>query len=197
MTGRAQELDVVFFTLLVYPLRSRGKDGHSAAAQIVSGWITPLVFRLQSRAYTIWINNCMLYPPPYIRSLPHSRFYCHFVFSVISDFSRVTGARPSLLCYVHTILASPDIGANAYCHLIGRDDENILSACIDQSDDTIYLLRYLHTKQQRWPCTRHTAKIRYHRKNKMTIKSWMWPTSNIGRRIEHAIVYSNIIRTRL
>ena len=53
-----------------------------------------------------------------------------------------------LFC-VYTILARPDIGANAYCHLIGRDDENILSSCITQSDDTIHLLRYLHTKQQR------------------------------------------------
>ena len=33
----AQELDVVIFSILVYPLRSRVKDGHSAAAQIVSG----------------------------------------------------------------------------------------------------------------------------------------------------------------
>ena len=49
----AQELDVDDFSLLVYPLRSRGKDGHFPAAQIVSGWITPLLFRLQSRAYTI------------------------------------------------------------------------------------------------------------------------------------------------
>ena len=114
------------------------------------------------------MNNCMLYPPPYIRSLPHSRFYCHFVFSVKSYFSRVMRARPSLLCYVHTILARPDIRANAYCHLIGRDDENILSSYIDQSDDTIHLLRYLHTTQQRWPCMHHTAKIRFHRKNKMT-----------------------------
>ena len=32
-----QELDVDLFPILVYPLRSRGKDGHSAAAQIVSG----------------------------------------------------------------------------------------------------------------------------------------------------------------
>ena len=87
----------LFSSILVYPLRSKGKDGHSAAAQIVSGWITPLLFRLQSRAYTIWMNNCMLYPPPYIRSLPHSRFYCHLVFSVKSDFSRVMRARPSLL----------------------------------------------------------------------------------------------------
>ena len=122
-----------------------------------------------SKAGTYRTNtNC-----PFIdeaRPLPHSRFYCHFVFSVRSDFSRVMGARPSLLCYVHTILARPDIGANVYCHLIGRDDENILSACIDQSDDNIYLLRYLHTKQQRWLCTHHTAKIRFHRKNKMTIK---------------------------
>ena len=41
--------------------------------------------------------------------------------------------------------------ANEYCHfdLIGRDDENILSSYIDQSDDTIHLLRYMHTKQQR------------------------------------------------
>ena len=38
------------------------------------------------------------------------------------------------------------IGVNAYCHLIGRDDENILPSCIDQSDDTIHLLRYMHTK---------------------------------------------------
>ena len=82
----------------------------------------------------------MLYPPPYIRGLPHSRFYCHFVFSVKSDCIRVMGARSSLLCYLHTILARPDIRANAYCHLIGRDDENIQSSCIDQSDDTIHLL---------------------------------------------------------
>ena len=90
----------------------------------------------------------MLYSPPYIRSLPHSRFYCHFVFSVKTDFRRVMRARPSLLCYVHTILARPDIGANAYCHLIGRDDENILSSCINQSDDTIHLLRYLHNRRE-------------------------------------------------
>ena len=32
------------------------------------------------------------------------------------------------------------IGANAYCHLIGRDDENILSSCIDRSVDSIHLL---------------------------------------------------------
>ena len=36
-SSKAQELDVDMFSLLVYPLRSRGKDGHSAAAQIVSG----------------------------------------------------------------------------------------------------------------------------------------------------------------
>ena len=34
---RPQELDVHIFSMLVYPLRSRGKDGHSAAAQIVFG----------------------------------------------------------------------------------------------------------------------------------------------------------------
>ena len=54
-----------------------------------------------------------------------------------SDFSRVMGAPPSLFCYVHTILARLDIGANAYCHLIGRDDENILSSCTDQSDGSL------------------------------------------------------------
>ena len=32
-----QELDVYIFSILVYHLRSRVKDGHSAAAQIVSG----------------------------------------------------------------------------------------------------------------------------------------------------------------
>ena len=63
-----------------------------------------------------------------------------FCFSVKSDCIRVMGARPSLLWYGHTILARPDIGANAYCHLIGRDDENILSSCIDQSNDTLHLL---------------------------------------------------------
>ena len=35
--GSPQELDVDLFSLLVYPLRGRGKDGHSAVAQIVSG----------------------------------------------------------------------------------------------------------------------------------------------------------------
>ena len=29
----ARDLDVDFFSILVYPLRSKGKDGHSAAAQ--------------------------------------------------------------------------------------------------------------------------------------------------------------------
>ena len=116
----------------------------------------------------------MLYSPPYIRSLPHSRFYCDFVFSVKTDFRRVMRARPSLLCYVHTILARPDIGANAYCHLIGRDDENILSSCINQSDDTIYLLRYLHNRREqnnkdgRARITR--PKSVFTEKNKMTIK---------------------------
>ena len=33
----SQELDVTMFSVLVYPLRSKGKDGHSAAAHIVSG----------------------------------------------------------------------------------------------------------------------------------------------------------------
>ena len=32
-----QELDVNIFSVLVYPLHSKGKDGHFAAAQIVSG----------------------------------------------------------------------------------------------------------------------------------------------------------------
>ena len=82
----------------------------------------------------------MFYPPPYIRSLSNSRCYCHFVFSVKSDYIRVIGARPSSLCYLHAMLSRPDIRANAYCHLIGRDDEIILSSCIDQSDDTIHLL---------------------------------------------------------
>ena len=36
-SSEAQELDVNMFSLLVYPLRSRGKDGHFADAQIVSG----------------------------------------------------------------------------------------------------------------------------------------------------------------
>ena len=45
-----------------------------------------------------------------------------------------------------------------YCHLIGRDDEKILSSCIDQSDDTIHLLLFMHKNQQRWPCIRlHTS----------------------------------------
>ena len=35
--SKPQELDVNMFSVLVYPLRSKGKDGHSAAAHIVSG----------------------------------------------------------------------------------------------------------------------------------------------------------------
>ena len=72
-----------------------------------------------------------------------------------SDCIRVMGARPSLLRYLHTILAKPDIRVNAYRHLIGRDDEDILSSCIDQSDDTIHL-------QQRWRCTHHMNTITLH-----------------------------------
>ena len=32
-----RSLTLIFFSILVYPLRIRGKDGHYAAAQIVSG----------------------------------------------------------------------------------------------------------------------------------------------------------------
>ena len=35
--GSAQELDVNMFSVLVYSLHSKGEDGHSAAAHIVSG----------------------------------------------------------------------------------------------------------------------------------------------------------------
>ena len=48
----------------------------------------------------------MLFPPPYIKSLPHSRFYCHFDFSVKSDFIRAMGARPSLLLCVQVLGAN-------------------------------------------------------------------------------------------
>ena len=37
----------VAFSILLYPFGTKGKDGHSAATQIVSG----LLFRLQSRAH--------------------------------------------------------------------------------------------------------------------------------------------------
>ena len=77
---------------------------------------------------------------PYIRSLPHSWFYCHFVFSMKSD---GCNRMFSLLCCVMYIHQSECV-----LSLIGRDDENILSSCVDQSDDTIHLLRYIHTKQQ-------------------------------------------------
>ena len=33
--------------------RSKGKEGHSAAAQIVSGSIAPLLFSLQTCAHTV------------------------------------------------------------------------------------------------------------------------------------------------
>ena len=32
-----RSLTLILFSILVYPLRSEGKDGHSATAQIVSG----------------------------------------------------------------------------------------------------------------------------------------------------------------
>ena len=52
-------------------------------------------------------------------------------------------------CLAFFVLLCTYIGENVYCHLIGCDDENILSY-IDQSDDTIHLLQYMHTKHQRW-----------------------------------------------
>ena len=71
------------------------------------------------------------------------------------------------------VLLCTYIGANAYCHLIGRDDENVLSSCIDQSDDTIHLLRYMHKKQQSirlYPSqqSNHTSF-----KNELTMKPWI------------------------
>ena len=41
-------------------------------------------------------------------------------------------------CLVFFVVLCTYIRANAYCHLIGGDDENILSSFIDQSDDTIH-----------------------------------------------------------
>ena len=55
----------------------------------------------------------------------------------------------SLLC-VMTYL-----GANAYYDLIHRD-ENFLSSFIDQSDDTIHLLRDMH-KATKYPVVSVTA----------------------------------------
>ena len=52
-------------------------------------------------------------------------------------------------CLAFFVVLCTYIGANAYCHLIGRDDENILSSHIDQSEDTVQSLRYKHIKQQR------------------------------------------------
>ena len=60
-----------------------------------------------------------------------------------SDCIRVMGATGYMAIFV--VLCTYK-GANAYCQLIGRDDENILSSCIDQSDDTIHLLRLMHIK---------------------------------------------------
>ena len=63
------------------------------------------------------------------------------------------------------------IGVNVYCHLIDRDDENILSSYTDQSDDTINLLRYMHTNQQRSGCIRHSNPITLCFKNEFTMKT--------------------------
>ena len=52
-----------------------------------------------------------------------------------SDCIRVMVAWPSLLCYVQTSEHSRE---HAYCHLIGPDDENILSSCIDQFISFLY-----------------------------------------------------------
>ena len=93
----------------------------------------------------------MLYLLPYIRSLPHSWFYCHFVFSMKSDRIAVKDTTGYLADFV---VLCTYIGANGFYHLIGPDDENILSSYIDHSDETIHLLRYMHTKQQRWPFIR-------------------------------------------
>ena len=90
-----QELDVDLFSILVYPLRSKGKDGHSAAAQIVSGWITPLLVRLHSRAYTIWINNCPISEVCHIHCLIVILFF--FLWSLIVCVWWVHG---HLCCYV-------------------------------------------------------------------------------------------------
>ena len=46
------------------------------------------------------------------------------------------------------VLLCTYIGANASCHLICLDDENILSSCIDQSDDIMHLLQYMPKKYQ-------------------------------------------------
>ena len=54
-------------------------------------------------------------------------------------------------CLAFFVVLCTYMGAKAYSHLIGQDDENFLSSYNDQSDDTIHLLRYMHTKQQGWP----------------------------------------------
>ena len=94
--------------------------------------VTPLLHKLflgeLHRYYSGY--NLMLYPPPYTRSLPHSRFYCHFVFSVKSDCIRVMGARPSLL-FCSLLLCK----YRSKC-IVSSDwsrwwEQNSLSSCID------------------------------------------------------------------
>ena len=88
------------FSLPLCLLFTKGKDGHSAAAKVFSRWVTPLLFSLQTRAHTIWINNCMLYPPTYIRIYQHSWFHCHSDFSMYYGYIAVpdTNRMHSHLC---------------------------------------------------------------------------------------------------
>ena len=127
-----QELDVNIFSVpAVYPLRSKGKDGHSAATQIVSGWITPLLFRLKSRAYAIWINN---------------RGFIVILFFLCILILAVWCVHSHLCCFVLFYCAS--ITANVSCHLIGQYMMTECSNHLDQSDDTIHLLWYLRNRRE-------------------------------------------------
>ena len=75
-------------------------------------------------------------------------------------------------CIAFFVALCSYIRVNAYCHLSGGDD-NILSSCIDQSDDTIHLLRYMHTKATKLAkCLffRHSNPITLHLKSEVTIK---------------------------
>ena len=67
------------------------------------------------------------------------------------------GVTDTIRCLASFVVLCTIIGANAYCHLIGRDDENILSSCIDQLDDIIDLLRYITQSNNDSGCIRHTS----------------------------------------
>ena len=139
-----QELDVAFFYTCI-PFWSK-REGRSLPCCTNCFWMsyTIIIQVTKSCPYSLnkqlhALSSALYQKLATFKVLLFFCFFNEFWLDYCDKYNRMF----SLLCCVMYIHQSECV-----YHLVGWDDENILSSYIDQSDDTLHLLQYMHTKQQ-------------------------------------------------